>query len=366
MTTTAAATAAAAAAGSAPPAFGGARQAPAAPETHAPKRQRRRFTLKRKQQTIAPEEEEPGKDDDDALSALLNNGAVSAGAAAASEDREEETEPTATRTKGRAKAVPRAQVDKELAIARRELQLKDDIIARLEKSVAKLERELAEERAEAKRFVHQVDGQKVSMMADLTYHMAKSHHSAMQTLQQSQQISAHVIGRSLGESLKRVTGMGDRVKALMPPMPHLAAPNAKALYHNEIAAFLQQRVHDSAAGKALLHQIDTAIAETQQTVADERKRIGPSTTTDELKDLHGALEELQLRLSALGYQRDMLATGLAEHERKRAAIPVPASPAAPTPASTATATATAAPAATTSPVPVAGPKTEKVTVRAKA
>lgn len=209
-----------------------------------------------------------------------------------------------------------ALLKKDLDHLKVQLEARDKLVAKLEDEVKKLEKQLIDERSESKRFYHQVDGHKTNLMADLTYHMAKSHHSAMQTIQTSQQTNAQVLASALGQTILRIKDKGNKLKALMPPLPDLTQPNAKQIFHDQVASFLNQKVTKLEEGQALLAQIDAAIADSQLTIDDERKRISPTLSKQELADLQKTLGEEEIRISALKYQRGMLFEGLNRNAAK--------------------------------------------------
>lgn len=203
---------------------------------------------------------------------------------------------------------------KDMEFTQHQLQTRDAQVARLEKEVAELKKQLQDERNENKRFLLQAHGQESTKNADAMYHLAKSHHSAMNTIQTSQQTQAQVLASAFGQSILRLKDKGNRMKELMPPLPDLKQPNSRQIYHEQVAAYLKKKVTKLDEGQELLKKIDAAIVDTQQTIEDERKRISPDLSTQQLSDLQHTLEEEQTRISALKYERDMLALGLAKHQ----------------------------------------------------
>lgn len=257
------------------------------------------------------------------------------------DDNEEDENETADRVRGDKKSkarrgglsgtrAPRSSAVKVIFEAEKKLlqteidYLKKQLEAR-DRDILKLEKQLAEERAETKRLYQQVDGYKTSLTSDLTYHMAKSHHSAMQTLHASQQTNAQ-IASALGQSILRLKDKGNRLKELMPPLPDLKLPNARQIYHEQVANFLNRTVTRLDEGEALLKKIDSAIAESQQSIDEERKRISPSLSQQELADLQHTINEEQTRITALKYERDMLATGLANKQNTSKPTTTPSPP----------------------------------------
>lgn len=202
---------------------------------------------------------------------------------------------------------------KDIEFLNRQLEMRDKQIARMEEDMRKLEKLLAEERSETKRYYQQIDGQKSAMMSDLTYHMAKSHHSAMQTIQTAQQTNAQVIASAFGQTMLRIKDKQNRMLSLMPPLPDLSQPNAKQLYHDRVKDLLTSKVKRMEDGKQLLQEIDSALIDCQQTIDDEMKRKSPDLSTQQAADLQNTIMEAKTRFEALKYERDMLANGLAKH-----------------------------------------------------
>lgn len=225
----------------------------------------------------------------------------------------------------------RAGLEREVAVQKVRLE---DVMARLaerDKEVAKLEKLLQEERAESKRFFHMVDSRNNNIVEGVTSHMAKSHQTAMQTLQSTQQISAQVIQSTLGQGLVRLREKGAKVKLLMPPMPSdMTKPESKQQFHRQVAQHLTQRVPNMAQGTALQAEIDKAIADCQTVLEEERRRLTTTLTTAEIKELHATLEEQENHLEGLRFERSMLAEGLAKFAQRNQLPPPPHQPVAAT------------------------------------
>jgi hypothetical protein len=211
------------------------------------------------------------------------------------------------------------ELEKELAIQKVRLEEALARVTERDRDVAKLEKTLLDERSESKRFYQAVDSRTNHLVDGMTHHLAKSHQSAMQTLQSSQQLNAQVISSTFGQSLNRLREKGARVRMLMPPMPAdaMIKPEAKEQFHRQVAEYLTKRVPNLADGRVLEADIDKAIVDCQSTIEEERRRLKTTLSTLELKELHATLVEQETHLEGLKFERSMLAVGLANFERRQ-------------------------------------------------
>lgn len=200
-------------------------------------------------------------------------------------------------------------------------------VEKLEQQVSKLEHLLEKERADNLRFRDKVHDEKEKLVEGYTFHMAKAHHSAMQTIQTSQ----HTIASALGNSITRLKHKGEEMAKLMPPLPDMKKPESGRLYHDQVSAFLRQSVTNMAEGETLLKTLDSVIADSHQAVEEERKRSG-TLKPEESSELEKTIGEQQQRLDALRYQRGLLFSGLEVEKQKLRSTGTPgsAAPAAPT------------------------------------
>jgi hypothetical protein len=200
----------------------------------------------------------------------------------------------------------------------RELQRAEIVAGKMEEKVARLEKQLEDERTSAQRFQHAVDGQKTNLVADLQSQMARSHTAAMRALETSQatngQVTSAMANALVGQSIQQMRNKGARLLQLMPPSAarmDLRHSGAKSLYHKEASAFLNEQVTDMARGEALLREIETAASDAQALLDQERKRAQSATLAPaEVVELQNTIDEEQARVAALFFQRDMLANGL--------------------------------------------------------
>jgi hypothetical protein len=213
--------------------------------------------------------------------------------------------------------------------------------AKLEAINERLLKELSDARAQSHRHQQEENVHKANLMADMTVHIAQSHKSAMQTIQNSQQSSAIVLASAIQQSIGRLRDHGSRLKELLPPAPlpdaRLPAEHRTRALHEQVSAFLNRTVTGADSGKTLLAKIEAAIIEGNRTLEEERRKreASASWTEQERADFARTLAEEEGRLAALVYQRNMLAEGLLRLFPPAPATPPPPVSAPPAPAAAA-------------------------------
>lgn len=218
----------------------------------------------------------------------------------------------------------RLLLEKEMAILQVRLEQAQARVADRDREVAKLEKLLQDERAESKRFYQTVDTRTNSLVDGMTHVMAKSHQTAMQTLQSSQQMNAQMVQSALGQSITRLRDAGTNMRMLMPPTTVVedlskTGPEGKRQFHEKVAKWLTSNVPNVERGRALQLKLEQAINAAEKVVAEERAKLKDGSSQRdgaELSQLAASIEEQERQVDALRFERNMLVAGLADFERR--------------------------------------------------
>lgn len=206
------------------------------------------------------------------------------------------------------KPVNKADLEKQLISLTMQNNMLKDQNEELKVRASLLEKQVQNERTKYENHLLLTEKRSQSFVEGATQAMAKSHDSAMRTLQVSQRI----IASSLGASLSKLRSSNSSIKMLLPPtITEMKTIPDRALYHSQVAKYLNSVVKDYPTGVLLLEKIDKAIKEAEFTNSEELEKMKNETLSkEECAELKLNSEELQSQLKGLKYQRLMLFKGL--------------------------------------------------------
>jgi hypothetical protein len=206
------------------------------------------------------------------------------------------------------KPITKGDLEKQIITLTMENSMLKNQNEELKLRASALEKQVQNERTKYENHLLLTEKRSQSFVEGATQVMAKSHESAMRTLQVSQRI----IASSLGASLSKLRSSNSSIKMLLPPtLTEMKSIPDKALYHTQVAKYLNSVVKDFPTGTTLLEKIDKAIKEAEATHLEELEKMKSETLSkEEGVELKLNSEELQGQLEGLKYQRLMLFKGL--------------------------------------------------------